>query len=389
MKTDVAIIGGGPSGLLLSQILNRAGIETVILERASRAHVLSRIRAGVLEAGTVDMLTRAGVGDRLAREGILHEGCYLSDQDRMLRIDFQALAGQSVTIYGQTEVTADLYAAQDALGTTILHQVEDVRIGNLDAARARVNFTHQGVAQALDCAFVAGCDGFHGVSRTTIPTVQRRAFERVYPFGWLGVLAEVPPCNDELIYANSERGFALASMRNANLSRYYIQVPMSDRVEDWSDAAFWDELKHRLPANTAAAMVTGPAIEKSIAPLRSFVSEPLSWGRLFLVGDAAHIVPPTGAKGLNLAVSDVHYLSEALIRFFDGGDREGIDGYSEHALSRIWRAMRFSWFMTTMLHRFEGEDSFAAQMRRATLDHLANSETARRDLAENYVGLPF
>ena len=389
MKTDVAIIGGGPSGLLLSQILNRAGIETVILERASRNHVLSRIRAGVLEAGTVEMLTEAGVGDRLAREGILHDGCYLSDQDRMLRIDFQELAGKPVTIYGQTEVTADLYSAQDALGTTILHGVEDVTIGNLDQARATVDFVHDGEARTLDCAFVAGCDGFHGVSRNTIPQTKRRAFERVYPFGWLGVLAEVPPCNEELIYANSERGFALASMRNANLSRYYIQVPMTDDVAHWSDADFWAELKRRLPAETAEAMATGPSIEKSIAPLRSFVSEPLSWGRLFLVGDAAHIVPPTGAKGLNLAVSDVHYLSKALIRVFENRDETGINEYSERALSRIWRAMRFSWFMTTMLHQFEGEDSFAAQMRRATLDHLASSETARRDLAENYVGLPF
>lgn len=389
MKTDVAIIGGGPSGLLLSQILNRAGIETVILERASRAHVLSRIRAGVLEAGTVEMLTEAGVGDRLAREGIPHDGCHLSDDDRMLRIDFRALAGKCVTIYGQTEVTADLYRAQDALGTTILHGVEDVVPSDLDQPRVAVHFTHDGARRTLDCAYVAGCDGFHGVSRTTIPEGTRRAFERVYPFGWLGVLAEVPPCDDELIYANSGRGFALASMRNPNLSRYYIQVPISERVEDWSDEAFWAELKRRLPSDRARAMATGPSIEKSIAPLRSFVSEPLSWGRLFLVGDAAHIVPPTGAKGLNLAVSDVHYLSEALIAVFRNGDRSGIEAYSDRALSRIWRAMRFSWFMTTMLHRFEGEDTFAAEMRRATLDHLANSETARRDLAENYVGLPF
>ena len=389
MKTEVAIIGGGPSGLLLSQLLNRAGIETVILERASRDHVLSRIRAGVLESGTVDMLREAGVADRLEVEGLPHHSVNMSSDDLMIRIDFHELTGKSVTVYGQTEVTADLYAGQDAMGTTILHNVDDVVLNDLDQSHPFVEFTHEGTRKRLDCTYIAGCDGFHGISRKTIPDEKRREFERVYPFGWLGVLSRVPPCNDELIYGTSSRGFALASMRNENLSRYYIQVPISHTPEQWSDEEFWTELKLRLPSNIAASMKTGPSIEKSVAPLRSFVSEPLRWGKLFLVGDAAHIVPPTGAKGLNLAVSDVHYLYQALIEALKNGATAGIDSYSERALLRIWKAMRFSWQLTTTLHHFEGEDSFAGEMRRATLNHLAASETARRDLAENYVGLPF
>lgn len=389
MKTEVAIIGAGPSGLLLSQLLNRAGVATVVLERATREHVLSRIRAGVLEAGTVDMLREAGVSDRLDREGIPHDGCYLSDDDLMVRINFRELTGTPVMVYGQTEVTSDLYAAQDQIGAKILHGVEDVVIQDADSSAPFVEFTHNGRRQRLDCAYVAGCDGFHGVSRKTIPEHKRQAFERVYPFGWLGVLSRTRPAHEELIYANSSNGFALASMRSETLSRYYVQVPLTDRVEDWSDDRFWTTLKSCLPSDVADKMETGPSIEKSIAPLRSFVSEPLRWGRLFLVGDAAHIVPPTGAKGLNLAVSDVHYLYQALIDVLKKGDTAGIDSYSERALLRIWKAMRFSWQMTTMLHRFDGEDSFAAQMRKATLRHLSQSETARRDLAENYIGLPF
>ncbi|OSQ47604.1 4-hydroxybenzoate 3-monooxygenase [Marivita geojedonensis] len=389
MKTEVAIIGAGPSGLLLSQLLNRAGVATVVLERATRDHVLSRIRAGVLEAGTVDMLREAGVSDRLDREGIPHEGCYLSDDDLMVRINFRELTGTPVMVYGQTEVTSDLYAAQDQIGAKILHGVEDVFIQDADSSAPFVEFTHNGGRQRLDCAYVAGCDGFHGVSRKTIPEHKRQAFERVYPFGWLGVLSRTRPAHEELIYANSSNGFALASMRSETLSRYYVQVPLTDRVEDWSDERFWTTLKSCLPSDVADKMETGPSIEKSVAPLRSFVSEPLRWGRLFLVGDAAHIVPPTGAKGLNLAVSDVHYLYQALIDALKKGDTAGIDSYSERALLRIWKAMRFSWQMTTMLHRFDGEDSFAAQMRKATLRHLSQSETARRDLAENYIGLPF
>ena len=389
MKTQVAIIGGGPSGLLLSQLLNKAGIDTVVLERAARDHVLSRIRAGVLENGTVQMLREAGAGDRMDREGIPHEGCYFTDDDLMVRINFEELTGTPVMVYGQTEVTTDLYAAQDAMGTTILHGVSDVVIEDADTSSPYVTFTHDGQAKRLDCSYVAGCDGFHGVSRNTIPAEKRSEFERVYPFGWLGILSRTKPAHEELIYANSSNGFALASMRNENLSRYYVQVPLTDKVEDWSDQRFWDKLSSCLPSDVVSTMETGPSIEKSIAPLRSFVSEPLRWGRLFLVGDATHIVPPTGAKGLNLAVSDVYYLHHALIDALKNGSEAGIDGYSERALTRIWKAMRFSWQMTTMLHQFDGEDAFAAQMRKATLKHLSQSETARRDLAENYIGLPY
>lgn len=389
MDTQVAIIGGGPSGLLLSQLLNRAGIGTVILERSSRAHVLARIRAGILEWGTVELLHEAAVGARMDAEGIPHDGCYLSDDSTMIHIDFKELTGKRVMVYGQTEVTVDLYAAQDAMGATILHDVSEVEIDDLDQAKSHIEFTHEGTRKRLNCFYVAGCDGFHGVSRRTIPDEIRHEFERVYPFGWLGILSETPPVNDELIYSNSSHGFALASMRNENLVRYYVQVPLSDTVEDWSDQRFWDEFSRRIPSEAARRLVTGPSIEKSIAPLRSFVSEPLRWGNLFLVGDAAHIVPPTGAKGLNLAASDVYYLYTALIDALNGKSTTGIDEYSARALARIWKAMRFSWQMTTMLHRFDGEDAFAEQMRKATLSHLAHSETARRDLAENYIGLPF
>ncbi|MDO5620277.1 MAG: 4-hydroxybenzoate 3-monooxygenase [Paracoccus sp. (in: a-proteobacteria)] len=389
MDTQVVIIGAGPSGLLLSQLLNRAGVETVLLERSSRDHVLSRIRAGILEWGSVEMLREAGVGARMDAEGFPHDGTFITDGDRSIHIDFKGLTGKRVMVYGQTEVTQDLYAAQDAMGTTIIHGVEDVSIHDLDATRARVEYTLNGERRSLTCAYVAGCDGFHGVSRKTIPEAKRREFERVYPFGWLGILSRTPPVSEELIYASSDHGFALASMRNANLSRYYVQVPLTDTPEDWSDDRFWTEFKRRIPSDAAARLVTGPSIEKSIAPLRSFVSEPLRWGRMFLVGDAAHIVPPTGAKGLNLAVSDVFYLHQALIEALKQGSEKGVDSYSERALARIWKAMRFSWQMTTMLHQFEGEDTFAAAMRRATLTHLAESETARRELAENYVGLPF
>lgn len=388
MKTDIGIIGGGPSGLLLSQLLNQAGISTVILERAPRARVLSRIRAGILERGTVELLRQAGVGARLEAEGQPHDGCFLSDDDLLVRINFHELTGHRVTVYGQTEVTHDLYEAQDAMGTDILHEVEDVVIDN-PTGSPEIRFRHDGIDKTLSCRFVAGCDGFHGVSRKTIPQAKRTEFERIYPFGWLGVLSRTPPVHHELIYANSENGFALASMRNENLSRYYVQVSSGDRIEAWSDDRFWDRLKSCLPSDIACNLVTGPSIEKSIAPLRSFVSEPMRWGNLFLVGDAAHIVPPTGAKGLNLAASDVFYLHQALIAAVKLEDHTGIDAYSDRALARVWKAMRFSWSMTTMLHRFDGEDGFAAQMRKATLSHLARSETARRDLAENYIGLPY
>ena len=389
MKTQVVIIGGGPSGLLLSQLLNKGGVDTVILERTSRERVLARIRAGVLESGTVSMLEEAGVAERAHLEGHPHTGCYLTDDDLMVRIDFQELTGKQVLVYGQTEVTKDLYAAQDRLGTTILHNVEDVKICEVASQAPFVTFVHEGKQKRLDCRYVAGCDGFHGVSRKTIPAEKRSEFERVYPFGWLGVLSNTKPANEELIYANSSNGFALASMRSETMSRYYVQVSTNDRVEEWSDDRFWDKLQKCLPRAIVASMETGPSIEKSIAPLRSFVNEPMRWGRLFLVGDATHIVPPTGAKGLNLAVSDVYYLYSALIDAVKGKTETGVDEYSSRALQRVWKAMRFSWSMTTLLHQFEGEDSFAAQMRKASLAHLAASEVARRDLAENYIGLPY
>lgn len=389
MKTQVVIIGGGPSGLLLSQLLNKGGVDTVILERSSRERVLSRIRAGVLESGTVRMLEEAGVSERAHAEGHVHQGCYLTDDDLMVRINFQELTGQQVLVYGQTEVTKDLYMAQDRFGTTILHNVDDVEICNVDSSAPVVTFLQEGERKQLDCMYVAGCDGFHGVSRKTIPVEKRSEFERVYPFGWLGVLSNTKPANKELIYSNSSNGFALASMRSETMSRYYVQVSTKDKVEEWSDDRFWEKLQKCLPSSVANSMETGPSIEKSIAPLRSFVNAPMRWGRLFLVGDATHIVPPTGAKGLNLAVSDVYYLYTALIDAVNGITETGIDEYSSRALQRVWKAMRFSWSMTTLLHQFEGEDSFAAQMRKASLAHLAESETARRELAENYIGLPF
>jgi p-hydroxybenzoate 3-monooxygenase len=389
VKTDVAIIGGGPAGLLLSQLLMRAGISTVVLERKSRDYVLGRIRAGVLEWGAVGLLETAGIGDRMHREGQPHDGCVISSGDEMVRIDFMEACGKRVMVYGQTEVTRDLYAAQDAMGATILHEVEDVVLHGLDSDSPHVTFLHEGSARRLECAYVAGCDGFHGVSRPTIPASIRRDFEKVYPFGWLGVLSETPPVNHELIYANHERGFALASMRNPMLSRYYIQVPLSDRVEDWSDEAFWTELKRRLPGEVVGRLVTGPSIEKSIAPLRSFVSEPMQWGRLFLCGDAAHIVPPTGAKGLNLAASDVHYLSRALIERYRDGREDLLARYGQDALARIWQAMRFSWSMTMLLHRLPDQGGFDRRMQEVELQTLANSPEARRMLAEAYTGLPY
>jgi p-hydroxybenzoate 3-monooxygenase len=323
------------------------------------------------------------------REGFPHEGCRIAAGERMLRIDFAAEAGRKVMVYGQTEVTRDLYAAQDAIGATILDAAEDVALHDLHTAAPFVTFTRHGVPQRLDCDFVAGCDGFHGVSRATIPEGIRREYEKVYPFGWLGILSRTPPADDELIYASHERGFALASMRNPVLSRAYIQVPLTDTAEVWSDEAFWDEFRRRLPGEVAERLVTGPSIEKSVAPLRSFVSEPMRWGRLFLCGDAAHIVPPTGAKGLNLAASDVFYLSEALIERHRSGSEAGIDGYSARALARVWKAMRFSWWMTTLLHRFPAQDGFDRRMQETELALLEGSATARRLLAENYTGVPF
>lgn len=386
MHTQVAIIGGGPSGLLLSQLLNLAGIRTVVLERQTRAHVLGRIRAGVLEQGTVALLDKAGAGRRMHEQGHPHAGCYLAHDQDMFRVDFQQACGREVMVYGQTEVTRDLYEAQDALGAVHVHGAQNVQLHDLEGTAPYVTYDLDGENHRLDCDFVAGCDGFHGVSRAAIPAGIRREYERVYPFGWLGVLSRTPPLAEELVYANHPRGFALASMRNANLSRYYIQVPLTDRVEDWSDAAFWAELRARLPQQIAGNLVTGPSIEKSIAPLRSFVSEPMRWGRLFLCGDAAHIVPPTGAKGLNLAASDVGILSEAMIAHFNAGDGTGLEAYSQTALRRVWAAMRFSWSVTTMMHSFPGSSDFDRRMQQTELDILASSAAARRVFAESYTG---
>ncbi len=388
-RTQVAIIGGGPSGLLLAHILRRAGIESMVLERQSRAHVLARIRAGVLERGTVALLRRHGLGARMDVEGHVHTGTTLASQVGEVRIDFDVLTGTSVMVWGQTEVTRDLYDACDAVGQVVVHGVEGVALHDLHTDAPHVTWTRGGTAHRLNCAYVAGCDGFHGVSRRSIPADVLTEVERVYPFGWLGVLSQTPPVADELIYANHPRGFALASMRNAALSRYYIQVPSDTPVGAWSDAAFWDELRRRLPPAASEALVTGPSIEKSVAPLRSFVAEPMAWGRLFLVGDAAHIVPPTGAKGLNLAVSDVHYLSHALIAALGDGERDWLARYSATALARVWKAVRFSWWMTSTLHAFPDQGAFGQRIQEAELEALAGSRAAQTVLAENYVGLPY
>ena len=385
MRTQVCIIGGGPSGILLSQLLHRAGIDTVVLERRSREYVLSRIRAGVLEWGSVELLRRAGVGERMDREGYPHDGTYLAAQNRGFRIDFVRLTGKRVMVYGQTEVTHDLYDARDAMHGIVIDEAEDVAP---HVADRYVTYRKDGAERRVDCDWIVGCDGYHGVSRKTIPADILRTYERIYPFGWLGILSETPPVSHELIYANHQRGFALCSMRNDHLSRYYVQCPADDPVEKWSDDAFWDELRRRIPHDAAEALVTGPSIEKSIAPLRSFVAEPMRWGSLFLVGDAAHIVPPTGAKGLNLAIGDVHYLHHALIDHYQGDDR-GIDGYSDRALARVWQAIRFSWWMTTTMHRFPEQAEFDQKIQEADLAYLERSETAQRSMAEQYVGVPY
>lgn len=389
MKTCVAVIGGGPAGLLLSQLLHLAGIESVVIERRSRDHVLGRIRAGVLENGTQSLLRRAKVGERMDREGLVHEGVLIAHGGASHRIDLGALAGRDVMVYGQTEVTRDLYNARDALGGTTLHNVEDVALHGLLTDTPAVTFRHDGQDHRLDCDFIAGCDGFHGPSRQSIPPADRREFERVYPFGWLGILSETAPADAELVYATHEDGFALCSMRHTRLSRYYIQCSADENIADWPDDRFWTVLRQRLPAELAARIETGPSIEKSIAPLRSYVCETMRHGRLFLAGDAAHIVPPTGAKGLNLAASDIHYLSEALIRWYGNGDTGGLDTYAARALSRIWKTERFSWWMTSLLHTFPDRSPFEQRMQRAELDYLTGSTAAMTALAENYVGLPY
>ncbi|WP_342078198.1 4-hydroxybenzoate 3-monooxygenase [Yoonia sp. SS1-5] len=389
MRTQVAIIGGGPSGLLLAQLLHLRGVDAVVLERQTKAHVLGRIRAGVLEQGLVSLLAEAGCADRMRAEGFVHDGTLLSDGNDMFRIDFVALTGKPVMVYGQTEVTRDLYNARAESGAPTVFCAENVTIHDADTETPHVTYDADGQTRRIDCDFIAGCDGFHGVSRKTIPADKRQEFEKVYPFGWLGVLSETPPVNDELIYVNAPRGFALCSMRNENLSRYYVQCDASDDVKRWSDDTFWDELRLRLPPDQAAALVTGPSIEKSVVPLRSFVTEPMRWGRLFLCGDAAHIVPPTGAKGLNTAASDVYYLYHALVDFYESGSVGGIDGYSAKALARVWKAERFSWWFSSLLHRYPDQSGFDQKLQAAELSLLRSSEAAQRAMAENYVGLPY
>ncbi|AUZ45399.1 4-hydroxybenzoate 3-monooxygenase [Pseudomonas orientalis] len=390
LKTQVAIIGAGPSGLLLGQLLHNAGIHTLVLERQSADHVQGRIRAGVLEPGMVDLLRDAGVSRRMDAEGLVHDGFALARDGRLTHIDLKSLTGgQSVMIYGQTEVTRDLMAARAAAGATTFYEASNVQPHDLKSDQPWLTFEHQGQAFRLECDYVAGCDGFHGVARQSIPPEALQVFERVYPFGWLGVLADTPPVHPELVYATHPRGFALCSMRSLTRSRYYLQVPAQEPLADWSDERFWDELKTRLPVELAEQLVTGPSIEKSIAPLRSFVVEPMQYGRLFLLGDAAHIVPPTGAKGLNLAASDVSTLFRILLKVYGEGRVDLLERYSAICLRRVWKAERFSWWMTSMLHQFPQADGFTRRIAESELDYFMGSEAGRKTIAENYVGLPY
>ena len=385
MRVQVAIIGAGPAGLLLGQLLHQAGIDAVILEARSQEYVLGRIRAGVLEAGTVALLERAGVAERLHAEGLVHEGFDLAFGGSRHRIDLAGLTGQCVTVYGQTEITKDLMDARAKAGAKSVYEARDVALHGFDGERPRVTWNG---SESLECDFIAGCDGFHGVSRASVPPGAIRLYERVYSFGWLGVLSDTPPVSEELIYVSHERGFALCSQRSTTRSRYYVQCTLSEQVDEWPDERFWKELAARLPQDAAERLVTGPSIEKSIAPLRSFVAEPLRFGRLFLAGDAGHIVPPTGAKGLNLAASDVHYLAQGFIQYYKDKSPAGLDAYSARALARVWKAERFSWWMTKLLHKFPEEGDFGRRMQLAELDYIASSRAAQTALAENYVGLP-
>lgn len=386
-KSQVVIVGAGPAGLLLAHILKQAGLEPLVLERRSREYVLGRIRAGVLEDGTAQLLRELGIAGGMERAGYVHDGVMLASQGRGLRIDFADAVQRPVIIYGQTSIQADLYEAADERGLEIIHEIEDLELGPLDGSAVELRFRQGGQLQSVTADFVAGCDGNRGVCRGLVPASALRVHERVYPFGWLGILSRTPPVDDELIYAEHERGFALCSMRNRELSRYYLQAPLDTQLEAWSDERFWDELRLRIPQEAAARLVTGLSIEKSLTPLRSLVVEPMRYKRLFLAGDAAHVVPPTGAKGLNLASSDVRLLGQAFVRYYQAGSTDELDQYSTAALARVWRAVRFSWWMTTLLHRFPDESSFDARMREAEFAQLFQSKAARAVLAENYVGL--
>ncbi|MCJ2180969.1 4-hydroxybenzoate 3-monooxygenase [Novosphingobium album (ex Hu et al. 2023)] len=388
MRTQVAIIGAGPAGLLLGHMLRAEGIECVLLERQTGDYVLSRIRAGVLEQVTVGLMERLGLDARMKAEGLPHDGFNLADGERLIRIDIKALTGKEVMVYGQTELTRDLMDATAERGLEVIYQASDVALHDIESDAPYVTYSAGGAQQRIDARIIVGCDGFHGPSRQAIPASVGQGFERVYPFGWLGILADVPPCNHELIYANHEHGFALASMRSHTRSRYYIDVPLTEKIEDWSDNRIWDELAIRLGPDAAAHIRRGASLEKSIAPLRSYVFEPMRHGSLLLCGDSAHIVPPTGAKGLNLAASDVHYAAEALVGFFKANDADAIVGYSAKALARVWKSERFSWTLTKLMHRFPEDGPFERRMQVAELDYIASSEAAQRSIAENYVGLP-
>ncbi|GGB12600.1 4-hydroxybenzoate 3-monooxygenase [Brucella endophytica] len=389
MRTKVAIIGSGPAGLLLSQLLSRTGIDNIILDRVSEDYILGRVRAGVLEEGTVRLMDEAGASDRLHRDGLPHDGFSLAFEGRDHRIDLHRLTGKRVTVYGQTELTHDLMEERRKAGTIGIYDAANVMPHDFDTDTPYVTYEKDGVSHRIDCDYIAGCDGYHGISRKAVPESATTTYEKLYPFGWLGLLTETPPVDHELIYANHERGFALCSMRSPTRSRYYLQCALDEKVEEWSDERFYDELRRRLPDHHAQAMATGPSFEKSIAPLRSFVVEPMRFGNLFLVGDAAHIVPPTGAKGLNLAASDVHYLFEGLREHYLDKSAAGLAAYSRRALARIWKAERFSWSMTKLLHRFPDMGPFDQRVQEAELDYISGSKAASTALAENYVGLPF
>jgi p-hydroxybenzoate 3-monooxygenase len=386
--SEVVIIGAGPAGLLLGHMLRAEGVDCMVLERQAPDYVLGRIRAGVLERVTVELMERLGLDSRLKAEGQVHEGFNLADGERLIRIDIAALTGQHVTVYGQTELTRDLMEAREGRGLEVIYEAQDVTLHGIEGDAPFVTYEKDGKAHRHDARFIVGCDGFHGPSRRAIPARVAHEYQRDYPFGWLGILADVPPCNHELIYANHERGFALASQRSEVRSRYYVDVPLTEKIEDWPDARVWDELAIRLGPHAAVHITRGPSIEKSIAPLRSYVFAPMRHGSLLLCGDAAHIVPPTGAKGLNLAASDVHYAAEALVAFLRRGDHEAIADYSDKALARVWKAERFSWSLTRLLHRFPEDGAFERAMQVAELDYISSSRAAQTSIAENYVGLP-